>query len=277
MKFTCTSWSWSLLAFEEVVRIMSVLGFRAIDVGAFAGFAHFEPAELAQRPREIATQLAEIGRRHQMVFTDLFVTFGNDLLERCVNFPEKAIRDENLETFRKITAFCSYCGIPGITLCPGVLHSALGRQASLDLAVEELARLAEAGRQAGLRVSFEPHVESITESPEEALQVVTSVPHLKLTLDYSHFAAQGYAESEIEPLLEHAGHFHVRQAKRGTLQARNDEGAIDFAGVLSALESRGYRGWVAFEYEWNSWQGNNRVDVVSETILLRRQLARFET
>ena len=38
MKFTCTSWSWSLLSFEEVVRIMSVLGFRAIDVGAFAGF-----------------------------------------------------------------------------------------------------------------------------------------------------------------------------------------------------------------------------------------------
>ena len=88
MTFTCTSWSLPLLSFEDVIRIMSVLGFRAIDVGAFAGFVHFDPADLAHRPREMAGQLVELGQRNSMAFTDLFVTFGKELADHCVNFPD---------------------------------------------------------------------------------------------------------------------------------------------------------------------------------------------
>lgn len=277
MKFTCTSWSWPLLPFDDVVRIMSVLGFRAIDVGAFAGLAHFEPAQLAQCPKQMADQVSTIGRHHRVVFSDLFVAFGPDLADHCVNFPDRSVTDANLKTFRKISEFCHVAAIPGITLCPGVEHAKLGRKASLDLAIEELARLADAGHRAGLRVSFEPHLKSITESPEDTLKLVGSVPHLSLTLDYSHFVAQGYPESHIEPLLKYAGHIHVRQAKAGTLQAHDDDGTVNFNRMMSALQSLGYAGWVAFEYECNAWQGNNRSDVVSETILLKRRLSQFET
>jgi len=277
MKFTCTSWSWPQLPFEDVVRVMSVLGFRAIDVGAFAGVAHFEPDEIARQPREMARLVADIRKRHAIVFSDLFVTFGVDLTDRCVNFPDRAVTDANIDTFRRITEFCTQAGIPGVTLCPGVEHGVLGRAGSLALAAEELARLSEVGYQAGLQVSFEPHLESITESPEEALKVVTSAPRLTLTLDYSHFVAQGYLESAIEPLVPHARHIHIRQAKSGTLQAHDDDGTIDFDRLLSVLQSLGYQGWIAFEYECNAWQGNNRSDVVTETALLKRRLSRFES
>ena len=256
---------------------MSILGFGAIDVGAFAGFAHFEPTDLARQPKEIASRLRHVGTRHKMVFSDLFLCFGNDLIERCVNFPDRSIRDTNLEVFRGVSEFCRLADIPGVTLCPGVNHPTLGRSASLDVAIEELARLSEVGKQAGLRVSFEPHLESITESPQDALKVVADVPHLTLTLDYSHFVAQGYSTAAIEPMLAHTGHFHVRQARQGQAQARGDSGTIDFDRALSLLRSAGYNGWVAFEYEWNAWQGNNQVDVVSETILLKRKLAHFES
>ena len=254
---------------------MRILGFDAIDVGAFAGFVHLEPSEIASDPESAALKLKEIGDRHEITFTDLFVTFGKDLTEDCVNWPEKSVRDANAGTFRKLALFCRLCGIPGITLCPGVEHPALGREASLALATDELARLAELGQRDGLRVSFEAHLESIAESPAEALRIVKAAPHLSLTLDYSHFIAQGYTVSDVEPLLDHAGHVHVRQAKPGTLQARDDDGTIDFEMILAELERRSYRGAVAFEYEWNSWQGNNRVDVLSETLALRRRLRRF--
>jgi sugar phosphate isomerase/epimerase len=277
VRFTCTSWSWPLLPFEDVIRVMRVLGFSAIDVGAFAGFVHFEPAEIARDPRQAAAQLTNLGARHDVVFTDLFVTFGGSLSVNAVNAPEQHVRDVNAETFRGIVEFCAEAGIPGITLCPGVQHPGSSRAACLDLATQELGRLTSLGLDAGLRVSFEPHVESITESPDEALRVVRGVAGLTLTLDYSHFIAQGYAAEAVHPLLPHAGHMHLRQARPGTLQARGDDGAIDFDVVLGQLEERGYTRWVAFEYEWNEWRGNNRVDVLSETVALKRRLGRFDS
>lgn len=275
MKATCTSWSWSLLPFDKVAQFMSLLGFCAIDVGAFAGWAHFEPQELAARPRESAERLLEIAKRYDLQLTDLIVTFGPGLTDSCVNYPDAKVRDANLETFKGLTDFCGRAGIPGISLCPGPVHESIGREASLELATAELARLAAIGRDAGLRVSFEPHVRSITESPADALRVVEQAPHLTLTLDYSHFIYLGYSDADVEPLLPHAGHFHVRQAKKGELQCRTSEGTIDFEHALTRLEQLGYNGWVAFEYVWEQWLDNDRVDVLSETLTLRKQLAKF--
>lgn len=275
LKPTCTSWSWSLLPFEDVVRIMSMLGFRAIDVGAFAGWAHYEPDDLSECPQKMAREVKEIGDRHEMALTDLIVTFGTGLVENCVNCPDPSIREANRETFKGLTEFCRYAGIPGITLCPGVVHESLGRVGSIELAVEELTRLAEIGQDAELRVSFEPHVESITETPEEALKLVWQVPHLSFTLDYSHFLYLGFTESQVDPLLPYAGHIHLRQARQHVLQCRTADGEINFERVLSRLCQLDYKGWVAFEYVWEQWLDNDRVDVLSETLVLKKQLARF--
>jgi sugar phosphate isomerase/epimerase len=254
---------------------MSSLGFEAMDVGAFAGWAHFEPDDLAAQPQEAARDILKIAGRYELTLTDLIVTFGPGLAEQSVNFPDQAVRDTNLETFKRLTDFCAAAAIPGITLCPGVEHESCGRAASFEIAVEELARLAKVGHDAGLRVSFEPHVESIAESPEDALRVIEQAPHLAITLDYSHFIYQGYADTDVEPLLPHTGHFHVRQAKKGELQCRTHEGTIDFNRALTRLQEGDYNGRVAFEYVWEQWMDNDRVDVLSETLVLRRQLAAF--
>lgn len=275
MKATCTSWSWSLLPFDQVAMIMSILGFDAIDVGAFAGWAHYEPVELAARPKEMADAISEIARRNDLALTDLIVTFGPGLTEHCVNFPDQSVRDANLETFKRLTDFCRLADIPGITLCPGVEHESLGRPASFEIAAQELARLSTSGHNAGLRVSFEPHVNSISESPAEALRLIELADHLTFTLDYSHFIHQGYTDEDVAPLLKHTGHFHVRQARAGELQCRTQEGTIDFDRALGQLQKNGYDGRVAFEYVWEQWMDNDRVDVLSETLVLRRQLAKY--
>jgi sugar phosphate isomerase/epimerase len=101
---------------------------------------------------------------------------------------------------------------------------------------------------------------------------VERVPGLTLTVDYSHFVARGTDPAAVHPLLPLAGHVHVRQAAPGKLQAAQDEGVIDFGAVLDRLADLGYRGALTLEYLWNPWQGMNRVDVVTETLLLRRRL-----
>ncbi len=44
---------------------------------------------------------------------------------------------------------------------------------------------------------------------------------------------------------------------------------IDFTAIRDALQKRGYPGWMCLEYVWVDWEGCNRTDNVSETILLR--------
>jgi hypothetical protein len=44
---------------------------------------------------------------------------------------------------------------------------------------------------------------------------------------------------------------------------------IDFTAIRDALQKRNYPGWMCLEYVWVDWEGCNRTDNVSETILLR--------
>ena len=55
------------------------------------------------------------------------------------------------------------------------------------------------------------------------------------------------------------------------------ENTIDYDGILRAMEKVKYRGFVVLEYVWTEWMDLNRVDNVSETIILRDLLRRLET
>jgi sugar phosphate isomerase/epimerase len=258
-----------------VVRIMSIIGFKAIDIGAFTGWANFDAADLAARDNKIATDLKRIKAEHGMTYTDLIVSFNGDLAKHALNDPDPAVRDATLETVKGLCAFCRNVGVPGITLLPGVMQPALGRDGSLEVAIEQFARHVAVARDHGLRMSFEPHVDSITEKPNDALRVVEQVDGLTFTLDYSHFAYQGYSDDDVEPLLPHTGHFHVRQASKGQCQCRTSEGSIDFPRALRRLKEMNYAGYVAFEYVWEQWMDNDRVDVICETLQLKKQISAF--
>ncbi len=110
---------------------------------------------------------------------------------------------------------------------------------------------------------------SIAPRPRQALRLVESVPGLTLTLDYTHFTRCGLADRQIEPLVPHASHFHVRGARKGRLQAPLKDNTIDYDRVLQVLRGCGYRGYLGIEYVWIDWEHCNEVDNLSETILWR--------
>ena len=110
---------------------------------------------------------------------------------------------------------------------------------------------------------------SLAPSPQEAQRLVTSVPGLTLTLDYTHFTRLGMPDSAIEPLVKYATHFHVRGAREGRLQTRFQDNTIDYARVLKAMRASKYKGYLGIEYVWIDWEHCNECDNVSETILFR--------
>jgi sugar phosphate isomerase/epimerase len=130
----------------------------------------------------------------------------------------------------------------------------------------------EQARATNLTVGMEPHVGSITDTPERALHLASLVPGLGLTLDCAHFTRVGIPDSRIRPLASRATHFHARCACKGRLQSSLKQNTIDFRRALRALNRHHFRGWIALEYVWIDWEHCNEVDVISESIQLKQLL-----
>jgi sugar phosphate isomerase/epimerase len=159
-----------------------------------------------------------------------------------------------------------------MTLLPGVIWDELGAERSFELAREALTELVADGRDAGLRVSIEAHLESVVEEPERAVALVEAVPGLQFTLDYTHFIAANMPPERIHPMIPHTGHFHARQGAPGQLQSLDGEGTIDFADIVGRLRASGYDSYLCVEYTWQEWRDCNRLDVLSESVILRDKL-----
>ena len=116
-----------------------------------------------------------------------------------------------------------------------------------------------------MQLAVEPHVGSLFDTPERALDLVKRVPGLGFTLDYAHFTRAGISDARIEPLTKFATHLHARAARRGRLQSSLKENTIDFPRALAALRKNKFAGWIALEYVWIDWEHCNEVDIISET------------
>jgi sugar phosphate isomerase/epimerase len=124
-------------------------------------------------------------------------------------------------------------------------------------------------KEYGLVLGIEPHIGSIANIPQKALELVESVKDLTLTLDYTHFTKLGFPDTQIDILLPYASHFHARGAAPGVLQCMVTENTIDYAAIITKLKALNYKGYIGIEYTWSDWENCNRNDNVAESILLK--------
>lgn len=272
MELTCTSFSFPLLDFERSLQLIALLGIPNVDLGAHADGRHLHPDRIEEDPSAEGERARYAADAAGLGIADLFPTFGVGFRDRPVNSPDASVREANRRRFAAFVEFCRVANCPGITLLPGVVWDDLGPERSFELSREALTELVEVGRGAGLRVSVEPHLESVVEQPERALELAEAVPGLQFTLDYSHFVANGVSPERVHPLIPYAGHFHARQAAPGRLQTSREEGTLDFGDIVRRLAEADYSGRLCVEYTWQEWRGCNRQDVVSESVLLRDEL-----
>jgi sugar phosphate isomerase/epimerase len=257
----CASWSFACLPLEKSIRVVRSLGFNCIDIG----FAHLELGG-SDSPRRQGASLRKRLEREGLTASDLF-----PLLPFETNDPDALHREENAKMFRSVVEFAVGCQAPGITLKPGIGQPSTadeGWQAS----VEALKEYAAAARAAALRLSVEPHVDSIIEEPRSAKLLVESVPEIRITLDYSHFVSRGLEIGDVEQLHPYVRHVHLRQARKGRLQTSVRNGVIPVRRVLEQLVAQGYRGAVCLEYQNSDWHDCNDIDVISETVATLKEL-----
>lgn len=262
MKISTTSWSFPACALGEAAGIAKILGLDGIDLGYFYA-ASLDKARLLADPEGYG---AEIKKKLPIPASNLYHLFGEGLADRNLAGPSDP---RNLEDFRQALAFCRAVGAPTVFVLPGMVAPGGTRRGALEASAANLAPLVGAAEGTGVAVTVEPHVHSLLESPELTLDLVRKVPGLKLCLDPAHFACLGYRQDEIEALCPHAGHVHLRQARPGVLQAKLEEGTLNFPAFLGSLREAGYDGWLAIEYVHQNYMDTVYDDVLSETVKMR--------
>jgi len=261
-RLSCTSWSFPACTLPEVVGIARALGIDAVDVGLFYASSLDRDAVL-HAPERAAEALRRLG----MAASNYYHLFGTSLAER--NLADAASLAGNVADFRQAVRFCRSASIPTVMVLPGVVNPGQTRAAALAQSARALAELAPIAAEAGVVLTVEPHVHSYLESPALVEELLARVPGLRLTLDYAHFICLGYRQEEIDPLAAYAAHVHLRQARPGVLQAKLEQGTINFPALLGMLRTCGYRGYLALEYVHQAYMDTLYDDVLTETVRLR--------
>ena len=263
MRIACHAWAYNDLPLREAAATIARLGFRYIDLGSGP---HLDVSRAAAYPEAEASTIRQILDQFDLAPTDLY------LMLPAINAPDPAQREAQITIFERLVPFAVALATPGITISPGLIHSD-GPAHSLARTVPALLRMLRSVEETDLRVSFEPHMDSVIRRPEEALLLLEAVPGLSITLDFAHFVYQGIVSREIAPLLEHVAHVHVRQARRGNLQTPHDEGTINLDQLLGDLYAAGYRGTLTVEYMTTfGWHNMKPVRINHETVRTRDAL-----
>jgi sugar phosphate isomerase/epimerase len=262
-----------LLSFEKSLSLIKLLDFEKTDIAlnAEADTRHLFTYNELKNPLENGKKLLECLHNHALVQTDLFVFLG-DNYKTALNNPDTTVREKSQDMFRRSVDYAVACECKHITILPGaVFNDDYG--SSLKRAAEELTWRVDYAAQKGIVVSVEAHIGSIADTPQRTAELLTKTKGLTLTLDYSHFIKNGSTQEEIDPLLQFASHMHLRNAATGMSQTVFQESKIDWLQVIRKIKQFSYGGALTLEFCSHSWENQNRVDTIGETIFLRDYLA----
>ena len=268
-KLACADFTFPLLPHNKVLDLIAMLDLKGVDIGLFEGRSHLWPSREFNNPRRSARILKKKLGDRGLVAADIFMQMGEDFAAYAVNHPHARRRRKARDWFGRTLEYAVEAGARHVTGLPGVLHADESRAASWGRAVEELGWRVEQASAHGLVYGVEAHIGSLAPRPKTAARLMAAVPGLTLTLDYTHFTRVGLPDKEVEPLVQHASHFHVRGGRKGRLQERFAHNTVDYKRVVETMQQTGYKGWLGIEYVWIDWEHCNECDNLSETILFR--------
>jgi sugar phosphate isomerase/epimerase len=278
MRLSCADYSFPLLPYDVNLALIKGLEFDAVDIAVFTGNPNNSADEVIADPAGVGRRVKAMVDDHGLLVADVFPIVITDfrpvfdVQSAAPNNPSAEVRSQAREDFLRFIEFTLVVESPGLTILPGCPFEDSDPSRDWGLATEELAWRVAVAQDAGLELGFEPHIGSITETPEVTAQFVSEVPGLQVCLDFAHFVYQGISQDRIETLLPISRHHQVRQAAAGVMQAISYEGTIDIQRLVGRLIAQGYDGFMATEYVWMQKWDCDRVDNLCETIYVRDQI-----
>lgn len=277
IRLGCADFTWPLLPHRDALSLIHLLGVEGVDLGMFFERSHLRPEVVQEDTSYWAGLVGERLEQAQLEVADLYFAPSMDLTTRGANNPDLSELEAGHEMFLNVLDFARKIRAPGITMNSGTDYGEESRSESLSRSAAEMARRVDAAGEHGIEIRVEGSVGSNTDTPASLGELMANTPGLRVTLDYSHFVYQGQPESDVDSLIEYAGHFQCRGAAPGIMQARFEQNTIDFPRIIKQLQEAEYAGYFSLEYVWIDVWGCNQTENTMETIQFRDlALAAFE-
>ncbi|MBZ0291735.1 MAG: sugar phosphate isomerase/epimerase [Anaerolineae bacterium] len=278
MRLTVSGHAFEILPLDGVLAVAKNLGFKGVDISGFhaRGRCSIEPEDILSNPQGQADMVRSLLDKYELDAVDFFPQFGVSPDQHSLNDPDSSIRQRNMELVKACAYFCQLLGIPGMTILPGVDHPQRSLAENLEISGQEMNKAADICGEYGVKLRFEPHMGSVTYTPELAIELIDHyAPEAKVTADYSHFVLQYIPEERIHQLLPYSDHVHIRPARPGKLQVRYEENTINWVEVVNRLKAQGYDSTLSVEYVCNPWYDLNRLDTLYETAITKEAIEPF--
>lgn len=203
------------------------MGYKYIELGILQDWCHVQPQEILENTEEVYERITKL--LHQLNLE--VIAFNSGMGEN-----EK-------EKFKAMVSLAHQMEVPLITLPSG------SKDHSIEDEVKRLAPLLEIANDYGVQLTVESHIGSLTEQPEQAYELLNTLPGLGLTLDISHYYCN-HSEKKAEMLLPYVEHVHFRDCGRGweNIQLPYGEGLLDMEYWMKILEEHKYTGNICIEY-----------------------------
>lgn len=271
VNFSCADFTFPTLPHEKAFQVISLMGFKYVDLGLFKDRSHVQPADQLDLPEKRGAAVKQLAADQGLIIDDVFLQSSLDAAEFAINHPDEKIRKDERDKFQRLVDYALAAGSHHLTCLPGCEFN----EDSRKLSIEELSWRADYAAQHDVVYSIEPHIGSIMGDPAVCRAMTEEVKGLTLALDYSHFWSQGYSMEQINALVKYASTIHARGSAVGKAQTPFELSTVDFGQMCEEIKRVGYNGCICMEYCYLGWEGLNRTDNISETMKLRQHLADF--
>ena len=171
MKLAGAAWAYVGASLPESAAILQALGVQAMDLIAAPG-ALLDSRENERDPLGQARRVSEAG----LPLSNLLYVFGDGFDDRPLNSVDDTVRAANLDTFKRVLQFCTAAAIPSVLVLPGVDQVGISHEEAVELSAAAMNELAALGAAENVMLLFEPHIESVLESPFDTLAFCRGIP-----------------------------------------------------------------------------------------------------
>jgi sugar phosphate isomerase/epimerase len=251
MKLAYNSNGWRHLPLETMFTSLAEIGYQGVELGVQPN--HVAPCRWSQKEAQRIKGVAEDVR---IAISNLHLGAEN-LLSDTPHEPSfmaayQTQRDQRIDLMRRGCDFAAELGVSLVCLESGPLPPDMSRAAGLGYLIEGVEACITHARETGVRLGLEPspaHLLNGYGAYLELCQVFGPNPSLGLCLDIGH--SHCVFEDTIAIIGEASDHlFHVHIEDIANREHRHlplGDGSIDLKAVLSALQARGYEGYVSVE------------------------------
>lgn len=187
------------------------------------------------------------------------------------NFIYPDLLDDEVAKIERVARAAAQVGTQYLVVGGGAQRASGVRSGDYELLARGLDRVAATAHQHGLVALYHPHLSTIVETPEQVSRIF-ALTEIGFCPDTAHLAAGGAdVPALLTELKDRIAYIHLKGWQTEPFRFTPlDEGNLDIAAVIRAVQAMGYRGWLATELD--AWP-DPKEGARRSLDFLRRQLA----